>query len=54
MSATAPIGSTIERNFRRFTMPAETPSGGRVMNGNHKITVLMERGRDVNALPREW
>jgi len=25
-------------------MPAETPSGGRVMNGNHRITVLMERG----------
>jgi len=26
---------------------------GRVMNGNHRITVLMERGVDVNALPRE-
>lgn len=26
---------------------------GRVMNGNHRLTVLMERGVDVNALPRE-
>jgi RHS repeat-associated protein len=26
---------------------------GRVMNGNHRITVLMERGVNVNALPRE-
>ena len=26
---------------------------GRVMNGNHGVTVLMERGVDVNALPRE-
>jgi hypothetical protein len=26
---------------------------GRVMNGNHRITVLLERGVDVNSLPRE-
>jgi hypothetical protein len=26
---------------------------GRIFQGNHRIYVLMERGVDVNALPRE-
>ena len=26
---------------------------GLVMNGNHRLAVLMERGIDVNLLPRE-
>ena len=50
--STADIVESLREGNRMGMDPLIVNEAGTIMQGNHRITVLIERGFDVNTLPR--